>query len=342
MPSHQPGDLNQFLVRRQPDWTRLEQLLAQVEQQGLSRLSFPELREFGRLYRRASSDLIAARARTANAGVLEYLNDLVARSYSQIYRSSRTTRFTGSTIRRAWIEFPRLLRRRAGPVRLAALIMLVAGVAGWFMGSTDPGGAYHFLPAEMVRSIPALREHWKRNTGHEISLAMMTIFSSGLMVHNIGIGLMSFAGGLVLGIPTILVLVQTGVMVGVLGAGMSYPGSALAFWSLILPHGFVELTAIVILSGGGLLLASALLFPGQLSRGQALVSRGRDAVGLAAGGAAMLVVAGLIEGHITPPQWIPPPLKLSFAGLTVAAMVAYFGLVGREPDGEGSSTRPPE
>ena len=69
------ADLNQFLQRRQPNWRRLEDLLQRVEGGGLAALSSEEVREFGILYRRASSDLTTARSKTANAEVLDYLND---------------------------------------------------------------------------------------------------------------------------------------------------------------------------------------------------------------------------------------------------------------------------
>jgi hypothetical protein len=113
---------------------------------------------------------------------------------------------------------------------------------------------------------------------------------------------------------------------------MSRPKTALVFWSLILPHGFMELAAILVLGGAGFMLGGALLAPGNRSRRDALIERGRLAVLMALGGGAMLVLAGLIEGFITPPAFIPPVAKLIFAGLTVVGMGAYFTLAGRGPE----------
>src|SRR3954469_1947864 len=89
MPAPRAADINQFLNRRQSSWRRLEELLNRAESEELKTLTPAEVREFGILYRRASSDLVTARAKTANAEVLDYLNDLVARSYAQVYRSRR-------------------------------------------------------------------------------------------------------------------------------------------------------------------------------------------------------------------------------------------------------------
>jgi uncharacterized membrane protein SpoIIM required for sporulation len=332
LPPARTTDINQFLVRRQDSWRRLEALLQQVEEQGLQQLSSIEVREFGILYRRASSDLVTARAKTANAEILEYLNDLVARAYSQVYRSRRLQPRDILTF--LWIDFPRLVRYTWKYIGLAVLLLVLSTIFGWELSRRDPAGAYYMLPPEMVKSIPTLREHWKESSGHAIGpaeLGWLPTISSLIMTHNTAIGIAAFVGGIFFGIPTLYVMVETGVMVGVLGEGMTRPETWVTFWSLILPHGIIELTAICVMGGAGFLIAGALLAPGNRSRRDALVERGRLAVLVALGGAAMLVVAGLIEGLITPPAFIPPWAKLGFAALTLIAQIGYFTLAGRGP-----------
>ena len=300
-------DLNQFLNRRQPNWRRLEALLEQVERGGLAGLNAAEVREFGILYRRASSDLVTARAKTANAEVLQYLNDLVARAYAQVYRSRRF-RFK-DIFTFLWIDFPRLFRHCWKYVALAVALMVVGTLFGWEMNRRDPGGAYYMLPASMVKNIPTMRSMWSGKSGHDIGITEMSLMSSYIMTHNIGLGLGAFAGGIFLGLAPLYLMLQTGLMMGILGEAMSRPQTALVFWSLILPHGFMELSAIAVLGGAGFMLGGALLAPGNRSRRDALIERGRLAVLLALGGGAMLVIAGLIEGFITPPAFIPPVAK---------------------------------
>jgi len=329
MPPARTTDINQFLNRRQENWRRLEGLLQRVEQQGLQQLSADEVREFGTLYRRASSDLVTARAKTANAEVLEYLNDLVARSYAQVYRSRRFQPQDILTF--LWIDFPRLLRHAWKYVALATVLMAAAVLFGWELNQRDPAGAYYMLPADMVKKMPVLREHWKGATGHQMGPGEMAAMSSFIMTHNISVGFGAFTGGILFGLPTLYAMLQNGMMLGILGQAMTTPETALTFWSLILPHGVIELTAICVMGGAGFLMASALLAPGNRSRRDALIERGRLAVLLALGGAAMLVAAGLIEGFITPPAFIPPWFKLSFAVGTLIAQTAYFALCGRGP-----------
>lgn len=332
MPVARATDINAFLNRRQPNWARLEALLLRVEQKGLHTLSPAEVREFGILYRRTSSDLVSARAKTANAEVLQYLNDLVARAYSQVYRSRRFQPQDILTF--LWVDFPRLFRHAWKYVALATLISLGSVVFGWEMNHRDPAGAYYMLPPEFVKQFPTLREVWSTRTGHDSSslpVVAMPMLSSFLMTHNIGVGLTAFAGGIFLGIGSLWAMIQNGMMLGILGEAMTTPKTAVVFWSLILPHGIVELSAIFIMGGSGFLIASALLAPGRRSRLDALIERGRLAVLLAAGGAAMLVIAGIIEAFITPPAFIPPWAKLFFAACTLVAEVLFFTMGGRGP-----------
>jgi uncharacterized membrane protein SpoIIM required for sporulation len=323
------SDINQFLNRRQDQWRRLEVLLERVEQGGLKRLNTAEVREFGTLYRRTSSDLVTARSKTGNAEVLQYLNDLVARSYAQVYRSRRFRFLDIFTF--LWIDFPRLFRHAGKYIALSGLLLTTGVLFGWEMNQRDPAGAYYMLPPQMVKAIPLLKEIWKGQTGHAADHNEMAITSAFLMTHNIGIGLIAFSGGVFFGIPTLWALVMNGSMLGILGQAMSTRETGVVFWSMILPHGVIELSAIVVFGAAGFLIAGALLAPGRRSRMDALIERGKLAVMLALGGAAMLVIAGLIEGIITPPDFIPPWAKLAFAFMTFIAEIAYFGFAGRGP-----------
>jgi len=332
MPPPRGSDLNRFLNRRRSDWDRLEVLLRRVEEAGLNRLPPAEAREFGTLYRRASSDLVTARAKTANAEVLDYLNDLVARAYAQVYRSRRFRARDALTF--LLVDFPRLFRHCWKYMALAGALLLGGTLFGWEMARRDPAGAYYLLPPQFVKMIPTLKENWVGRTGHETNILTpheMMITSSWLMTHNMGVGYMALTGGLFVGLPTVWALILNGSLLGILGQAMSTPETGLVFWSLILPHGVIELTAIAIFGGAGFVLAGALLAPGRRTRRDSLIERGRLAVLLALGASAMLVLAGLIEGIITPPDFIPPVAKLIFALGTAVGLVAYLAFAGRGP-----------
>lgn len=329
MPLAHRTDINQFLNRRQDSWRRLEFLLQRVESGGLKALTPFEIREFGTLYRRASSDLVTARSKTANAEVLQYLNDLVARAYAQVYRARRY-RFQDIFTFFA-VDFPRLARHQWKYIALATLLFFIGAGFGWEMHQRDPAAAFYLLPHGMAKALGPMRGQWQGRTGHEFNAIEMPIMSSGIMTHNIGIGLTAFAGGIFFAVGPLYAMIENGLVLGVLGAAMSRPDTAFTFWSLILPHGILELTAIFIMGGAGFMMGGALLSPGARSRRDALIERGRPALLLALGGAAMLVIAGTIEGCLTPWDFIPRSWKLVFAGLTLVAEIVYFTRAGRGP-----------
>jgi len=93
-------------------------------------------------------------------------------------------------------------------------------------------------------------------------------------------------------------------------------------------HGVIELSCIFIAGGAGFLIGTALLMPGDLSRGDALKSRGMEAVRLIVGCVPLLVVAGIIEGFISP-QPISPFIKIGIGALTGIALYSYLFLAGR-------------
>jgi uncharacterized membrane protein SpoIIM required for sporulation len=94
-------------------------------------------------------------------------------------------------------------------------------------------------------------------------------------------------------------------------------------------HAAIELSCIFIAGGAGLMIGSAMLMPGDLSRADALKKRGLEAVLLMLGVAPLLVVAGIIEGFISPAD-INPLIKFSISGLTGAALYSYLLLAGRD------------
>ncbi|RYG59122.1 stage II sporulation protein M [bacterium] len=163
---------------------------------------------------------------------------------------------------------------------------------------------------------------WGGNTNYE-GLAASPEVSTEIMTNNVRVTIMAVGLGVTAGIGTGYVLIMNGLMLGGLaGVATNYSVDYL-FWSVILPHGILELTAICIAGGAGLVIARAIYAPGDLPRRDALRIAGGEAGQLLAGVAAMLVLAGFIEGFITPTT-LPPGVKIGFALLTGVFMSAYL------------------
>jgi uncharacterized membrane protein SpoIIM required for sporulation len=196
----------------------------------------------------------------------------------------------------------------------------------------NPDNAQLFVPDSAVQEVQKRAEKkivvgWGARTEFE-GLLSSPATSSFIMTNNIRVTIMAVALGITAGIGTAVVLISNGLMVGGLAGVATNVHANLLFWAVILPHGILELTAISIAGGAGLLLGRALYAPGDLPRRDALRLAGGEAAQLLVGVAVLLVFAGLIEGFITPLP-MPPLLKVSFGLLTGLALVMY--LARREP-----------
>ena len=172
---------------------------------------------------------------------------------------------------------------------------------------------------------------WGGNTSYK-GVVESPAISGFIMTNNIRVSMMAVALGVTAGLGTGLVLIQNGLMIGSLAAVATNNNVDFLFWSVILPHGILELSAIAIAGGAGFVLARAIYAPGDLPRRDALKIAGGEAAQLLVGVAAMLVVAGLIEGFITPAD-ISPNFKMAFAALTGLALAAYLLVKPREKTG---------
>jgi uncharacterized membrane protein SpoIIM required for sporulation len=167
-------------------------------------------------------------------------------------------------------------------------------------------------------------------TWTDIEPALRPGMATIIFTNNIQVAFLAFAGGVLFGLGTVYVLVSNGLMLGsVLGAAQFYAVGPL-LWSFISPHGFLELTCIVIAGAAGLMLGDALLRPGLLLRREALARAARRAVELVVGAAPILVVAGLIEGFVSPSD-LPFAVKMAIGLGAACVLYALLLTVGREP-----------
>jgi uncharacterized membrane protein SpoIIM required for sporulation len=320
-----------FVSSHRHIWERLDALVSKAQRARLSSLSDDELHELGILYRRASADLARAKTRytTTNAGkeLVRSLNDLVLRAHTQVYSAPPPQ--TANALDFVVFGFPATFRRHWRAIALSATLMFLPALLAYIAVLFNPDNAPLFVPETAIQEVQKRAEQkivvgWGARTEFESPLASPEI-SSRIMTNNIRVTIMAVAFGVTAGLGTGFVLIANGLMIGGLAGVASNVHTDLLFWAVILPHGVLELTAISIAGGAGLLLARALYAPGDLPRRDALKLAGTEAVQLLIGVALLLVCAGLIEGFVTPLP-IPPLLKLSFGTFTGIALAAYLSL----------------
>jgi uncharacterized membrane protein SpoIIM required for sporulation len=313
---------NGWIAARRADWERLDTLTRDVETRGLKSLPAHELRDFGLLYRRAAADLTAVRADRTAQPLAEYLNRLVARAHNHVYSGQRTSML--SVWRFLSVDYPRLFRRLWPYVAASLALCLLGALLGTLESIARPQFMRATLGPEMVATIER-HEMWTKSV-----VSAKPQESSAIMTNNISVTFMVFAGGIVAGIPTILMLFWNGMSVGIIATACKQHGMALDLWSFVAAHGALELPSIFIAGGAGLRIASGLLFPGSLSRRNALAQAGGEAVRLLAGTIPMLFVAGVLEAFLSPTS-APRAVKFSVCALLLTCLGYWLSEGGRSP-----------
>lgn len=329
--------MDRFVRERTPEWRALESLLDQVDARGLRSLRLSGARRLGKLYRSASSDLVRARTELADASLVDYLNDLVARAHARVHAG---TPVRARSISRFFLrEFPRTVRRERGPIALAALLLLGGGAFGAGAAMHDPSSVAVTVPAPFDHA-PEERVAHDEETGGKADAHESAAFSSWLFTHNLQVTFVVFALGLTFGLGTVALLFYNGTPLGALAVQYHQAGQGLFFWAWILPHGIPELTVVAIAGGAGLIVARGLWLPGRRRRRDALVAEGRTAVRLVLGAMPLLLVAGLVEGTLSQmhePR-VPYAGKLMFAAALATAVYAFLSFGGRD---DGREARQP-
>jgi uncharacterized membrane protein SpoIIM required for sporulation len=317
--------IDRFIEKHKTAWQRLEDLLKLLDRSSLHRLNRHEVRELGRNYRRTSSDLAVARAESRDPRLINYLNSLVIRAHGRIYQADPQG---GSRIKEFFArDLPRTFRRTWGYTAVSFGVFALFAVIGFVGTKYDPEFS------ELMGVPPAFREMYIENKVHwwENLNEANQVGASKIMTNNVQVTIGTFALGALFGIGTLFSLAFNGAVNAAVLALTYRAGYGNELLTFMVGHGVIELSCIFIAGGAGLLIGSALLMPGDLSRADALKSRGKDAVRLMLGVAVLLVVAGIIEGFISPTP-IPAKIKFSIGALTGLALYSYLLLAGRDAD----------
>ena len=293
-------------------------------------LTHDEVRELALLYRQAAADLSTAREDPHGAALTRYLNELLGRAHNLVYADAARTRRTG-VIQFLRDGFPQTFRRTL-PYSVAAFALFVAGsAAGVLLAALDPGFHRFILNGQMMDTI-SRREMWT----HGI-VAVKPYASTAIMTNNIGVSLAACATGMLAGLGPIYMMLFNGLLIGVVGSACYGAGMSLGLWSFVAPHGVLELPAIFIAGGAGLVLGKGVVFPGTLPRRDSIAEAGAEAIRLLLGALPLLVIAGIVEGFVSPTS-APVAAKFAIAVSLFVLLVLYLAR-GWRPASPASARR---
>ncbi len=325
-PLSRSSDSRAFIRERRDRWQEMETLLHRARGRRARRLSAGDLESLGRLYRQVTSDLAIARRDFPNDRVRQYLEQLVGRAHPAVYHHEARQ---WQTLARFFAhDFPRAFRD-AGPYTFLAFSFLFIPFAlSIVLTLIDPTVGRMILPPGALVDKIEQGQSWMQIARGDRGLA-----SSFIMTNNIRVAFFAFAGGILFGLGTVVALIENGLLLGATAGLAIRHGLGGALISFVSPHGGIEMTVIFISGGAGLRIGHALLSPGLLSRRAALALAAAKAVRLLFGCVPLLVIAGTLEGFVSPSGI---PMLAKFVIGAIALIVLYAYLLGA---GRGASAR---
>ncbi len=284
--------------------------------------------EFPRRYREVCRDLAVATQRRYSPRLLDRLNRLALGGHRQLYL--RSTEFVRQFIRFVGADFPRHVRKHWRPLTVAMLLFYLPALLVFLATWQAPELVYSVMSPEQVREFesmydPAAEHRIGSNRGAESDMTMFGFY----IFNNISVSFRTFASGILAGLGSAFFLVLNGLLIGALSAHVLHSGLHDPFFSFVIGHGSVELTAIVISGGAGLMLGYALIAPGTLTRAASLRQMAGESFRLIMGVIVMLVLAAMLEAFWSSKVTVPSGLKYGVGAGLWAAMFAYFAAAGR-------------
>jgi uncharacterized membrane protein SpoIIM required for sporulation len=306
-------NLKAFEAERGPRWARLSDLLARAGNRP-SRLPPDEVLELGALYRQAAADLAFARRRFRGDPVVARLDDLVVRGRGAVYGHARRG---GHVLEFVTTGYWRRLAERPVLLAVAWALLLVPALAAALWALTDSSAALAVVPPELQAAAdpPA--------SGRDFAAGEGAAFSTEVMVNNIQVTFVAFAGGIAAGLGTLLALVFNGMILGIVAGLAVDAGNGVAFLRLVSAHGPLELSCIVAGGVAGLRMGWAIIAPGPSARGRSLAREARQAVEIAIGTVPVLILCGLAEGFLTGPD-LPVAVQTAIG---IALFALFWSLV---------------
>ena len=289
-------DARTFRATREEEWRRLEAILTRAETRSVRALDDEDLLALPILYRGALSSLSVARETSLDLELITYLEGLCTRAYFFVYgvRTSAGSRLKAFLVR----DWPMAVRGLWRETAVSFAVTLIGLLAGYLLVAADPGWYESLVPEEMAQSrdFRAPVEELRRTLYHEGDSQWLSAFAATLFTHNSQVCMLSFALGFAFGVPTAMLLIYNGAMVGAMLALFASHGLGYEMGGWLIIHGSTEFFAIVLAGAAGFRIGWSVVFPGEESRLAAATVAGRGAAIVMGGVVVMLLVAGLLEG----------------------------------------------
>jgi uncharacterized membrane protein SpoIIM required for sporulation len=322
-------DLQRFIEKSRPAWMELESMLARVESDNRP-MSVKEMERFHELYELAAADLARLTTFASEPETRSYLESLIARAYGEIHETRDKQR---RIFPLKWLfqTLPQAFRRHIGAFYLSLAITLAGCAFGGMATYFDPESRHVTMPFGLDSLRPTDRVKEEESRTVDRLAGNKSTFSAALMTNNIRVSITTLAFGATWGIGTILLLFYNGIILGAVAVDYVSDGQTRFLLGWLMPHGVIEIPAILVAGQAGLVLALAFIGWGdRAALGKRLRHVSRDVVTLSIGFALMLIWAGFVESFLS--QYhepiIPYSAKIAFGTVELVLLVLFFARSG--------------
>jgi uncharacterized membrane protein SpoIIM required for sporulation len=312
-----------FLSRREAFWNEYEVMIR------LGRKSIKkQAASFPRIYRELCQDLNTARAHGFDPSIIEKLNMLVLEGNQLLYNNrSFSFRVIADFILRT---FPRAVRAHWRGLGVAVLMFYGIGLFFGFLCVQFPVMAYEIMGEYQADSLESMYNPESQKFLNPRNVSSDADMFGYYIYNNISIAFQTFAGGIIAGIGSFIILCFNSVFLGAAAGHIINVGFGNTFFPFVIAHGAFELNAIVLSAQAGLLLGYRLFFTRGLSRSASIKEAGKTALPLIAGAAIMLVIAAAIEAFWSSRHEFPLTLRYGAGAFCWLLVIFYFLFAGRE------------
>ncbi|TCC45679.1 stage II sporulation protein M [Kribbella capetownensis] len=306
-------DVEAFVSVHQPQWDRLAYLTRRQR-----RLSGAEAEELVTLYQRVGTHLAALRAAGADPVSIGRLSGLIADARGAVTGAQAPV--WRDISKYFLVSFPAALyASRRWWVTIGLIFYVVVAWSAWRIIAHPEVVDSIGTPDQIQQLVDHdFESYYSENPARDFALRVW--------INNATISAAVLALGIFL-IPSVFILWDNALNLGVSAGLMISHDRGGLFFSLITPHGLLELTTVFVATAAGLRLGWSWIVPGARTRMQALAQTGRATVGMAIGLAAILLVTGVIEAFVTP--FLPGPVRITIGIVAELGFFVYVWTLGR-------------
>jgi len=301
-----------FIQRNKPRWEEFEKIMKDQRQAPPDKLA--------ELFIQVTDDLSFARTQYPTSRTTQYLNALASKIHGEIYKNKKEDKNRFVTF---WkYEVPETMYGARKPLLYAFLIFIIAAAIGAISVLNDQtfvrlimGDGYVNMTLENIKNGNPTNVYSSQN---ELQMFFMITWNNVLVSFKV------FVYGLFASLGTGLFLFYNGLMVGTFVMFFYQESQLSQAFPVIMLHGTIELSSIVIAAAAGFTMGNSILFPGTYSRLDSFKMGALKGLKIVMGLVPFFILAGFIESFITRYAFMHWSFKTAIIGVSAILIIWYF------------------